>query len=502
MAGSAVGLGNFLRFPVQAAQNGGGAFMIPYVLALLLLGIPLCLVEWTIGRYGGQHGHNTAVGAFGAMSHRRGFEYLGLLGVFGPYVIFLYYVFVCAWTLAYSFFAITGYYSGIQDEQMMRSFLAGFQGIEQNQYFHGIWVAYLFFLITFGLNLVVLYRGIEHGIEKAAKFMMPALLVLAVIFTLRVLMMGAPDPARPAWNVTNGLGYLWNPDFSRLKDSKVWLAAAGQIFFTLSAGIGALLTYATYLKKDDDIPLSSLSAGSTNEFVEVVLGGSIAIPAAFAFFGPLGIVEVAKSGSWNLGFVTMPLILNRIPWGELFGAIWFFVLFLAGVTSVFSLAQPLIAYLQNLFGWSRKRAVTVFGIVSFLLCQPCIFFLRQGFIDEMDFWGGTVCLVLFSLFQVIIFGWVFGLKQSWEEMHRGAHIKVPAIFKFIIKYVTPAYLLLILGAWVSQYHGVFVLSDVPPEKKPYAIAARVMMTLMIAALALMIPLARRLRRRVPELEPR
>jgi len=217
---------------------------------------------------------------------------------------------------------------------------------------------------------------------------------------------------------------------------------------------------------------------------------------------PIGIVEVAKSGSWNLGFVTMPLILNRIPWGELFGWIWFFLLFLAGIAAAISLAQPLIAYMMNLFGWRRQKAVAVFGIVTFLLCQPCIFFMKQGFIDEMDFWGGTVCLVLFSLFQVVLFAWVFGLEKSWAEMMRGAHMKVYPVFQFIIKYVTPAYLLIILVAWAVQNKGVFVLEGVAPENRPYVIGARLLMTALLAALAAMIPLARRHRRRIPELAPR
>jgi SNF family Na+-dependent transporter len=167
--------------------------------------------------------------------------------------------------------------------------------------------------------------------------------------------------------VVNGLGFLWNPDFSALRDAKVWLAAAGQVFFTLSVGIGVILTYASYLSKGDDVALSGLSAVFTNEFAEVILGASIIIPAAFIFFGPAGTQGIAAGGIFNLGFVTMPLIINNLDYGFIFGFIWFFLLFLAGVTSSISLAQPAIAFMEDEFNLSRRKASTIFLIVSFTL---------------------------------------------------------------------------------------------------------------------------------------
>src|SRR3989338_193591 len=164
VAGSAVGLGNFLRFPVQAAQHGGGAFMIPYFVALLLLGIPLSIVEWTIGRFGGAHGHNTAAGAFTAMWRWRGAKYLGLLGVFGPWVIFLYYAYVESWTLAFSYFSLAGLYDRASDPAMMGSFLKAFQVLAPSETFANIGTAYFFFLVTFALNLLVVAGGIKKGI--------------------------------------------------------------------------------------------------------------------------------------------------------------------------------------------------------------------------------------------------------------------------------------------------------------------------------------------------
>ena len=390
VAGSAVGLGNFLRFPAKAAANGGGAFMIPYFIALLFLGIPLMWIEWTLGRYGGGFGHGTAPGIFHSLWQKNRFiKYFGVIGIFGPLVIFIYYVFIESWTLAYSFFSLTGRSTSLLDQNSLRSFLSAFQGLEKNQYFHGIGVAYTFFLITFLLNIWVIYYGIRGGIEKLCKWAMPLLFVFGLILLIRVFTLGTPDLSRPDWNIMAGLGFLWNPDFSALKSAKVWMEAAGQIFFTLSVGIGVILTYASYLKKNDDVVLSGLTASMTNEFAEVILGGSIIIPAAFVFFGPVDIKNIAQSGVFNLGFVTMPLVLNKLPFAYLFGFLWFFLLFLAGITSSVSLAQPAVAFLEDEFCITRKRAVTIFSIAAFILCQPAIFFLGRGVVNELDFWGGT-----------------------------------------------------------------------------------------------------------------
>jgi neurotransmitter:Na+ symporter, NSS family len=231
VAGSAVGLGNFLRFPVKAAQNGGGAFMIPYFVALFLLGIPLMWIEWTLGRYGGGYEHSTAPGIFHRTWKKNRFiKYFGVIGIFGPLVIFIYYTYVESWLLAYSFFAISGKYATATSQETMKAFLSAFQGLQNNEYFSGLGSAYFFFLVTFILNIWIIYYGIKGGIERLCKIAMPILFIFALVIVIRVLFMGAPDPAHPDWNIANGFGFLWNPDFSALKSAKTWLTAAGQIF--------------------------------------------------------------------------------------------------------------------------------------------------------------------------------------------------------------------------------------------------------------------------------
>jgi SNF family Na+-dependent transporter len=496
VAGSAIGLGNFLRFPVQAAQNGGGVFMIPYFISLLLLGIPLMWIEWTIGRFGGGFGHGTAPGIFHNMwTKNRFIKYFGIIGIFGPLVILIYYTYIESWTLAYAFFSATEKYGQATTQSSMVSFLRGFQGIEKNNFFSSMQCAYTFFIITFCLNMFVIYKGISGGIEKICKIALPTLLIFGIIIAVRVLTLGTPDPSKPGWTIINGLGFLWNPDFSALKSAKVWLAAAGQIFFTLSVGIGVILTYASYLKKTDDVALSGLTSVSTNEFAEVILGSSIIIPAAFAFFGPNEIQNIAKSGAFNLGFVTMPLIFEKISLGAIFGCIWFLLLFLAGITSSISLAQPTITFLEDEFNISKKKAVIVFGAAYFILCQSAIFFLKNGAVNELDFWGGTFCLVLFATIETILFGWIFGIEKAWEEIHHGAEMRVPKIYKFIIKYITPLFLLFILGFWFYQ-EGIptILMKGAAAEDKPYMLGIRLMLIGIFLGLAILVKIAWRKRK--------
>jgi SNF family Na+-dependent transporter len=279
----------------------------------------------------------------------------------------------------------------------------------------------------------------------------------------------------------------------------VWLEAAGQIFFTLSIGIGVILTYASYLSKGDDVVLSGLTASATNEFAEIILGGSIVIPAAFVFFGPIDIQSIARSGVFNLGFVTMPLVLNKLPQAAIFGFSWFFLLFLAGITSSISLAQPAVAFLEDEFNFNRKKAVLIFAVISFILCQPAIFCLKNGVVDELDFWGGTFCLVLFGTIETILFAWVFGMEKAWDEIHKGADMRVPKIYKFIIKYITPLFLFFILGMWFWQeWLPVIFMKNVAAANKPFILATRLGLLLVFLTLALLVKIAWRYKRKIKQ----
>jgi len=457
MSGNAIGLGNFLRFPVQAAENGGGAFMIPYFICFVVLGIPLMWVEWGLGRYGGRIGHGSAPGIFQSMWAHPAAKYIGILGVLLPLVILIYYVYICSWTLAFSFSSILGLYptpdtivhatGPVGYLAPYQDYLYGFIGASSESLFLSPNpFAYLFFVVTLALGLFILSKGISGGIEKLNKIAIPTLFILAAILFVRVLTLESPTDA--GMTVSGALAFLWEPDFSGLYSAKVWLAAAGQVFFTLSLGFGAILTYASYVKPDEDIALNGLATSSLNEFAEVVFGSTIAIISAVIFFGVDGAGLIAGEGAFKLGFISMPAIFTHMSYGALFGFLWFLLLFIAGLTSVVALSQPTLAFFEDEFKWSRKKSVAVFGLILFLSASLPIFL--KGSLDEMDFWAGTLGIVVLAFFEIVIFFWIFGAENAWAEITRGANIRIPRAFFYLMKYVTPLLLLIILAVWGYQ----------------------------------------------------
>ena len=487
VAGNAIGLGNFLRFPVKAAANGGGAFMIPYFVAFLLLGIPMMWVEWTIGRMGGVHGHGTTPGMFHILWKKAPSKYLGALGIVIPFVVVIYYNFIESWCLGYSWFSVTGKYFGHANRDAMGRFLRGYQGIESNDFFSSLAPVLVFWGITIALNFYFLYKGISKGIEVLAKFGMPLLFIFGIILVIRVLTLGTPDPSQPELSIANGMGYIWNPDFSRLGSASVWLVAAGQIFFTLSIGQGIINTYASYVREKQDITLNGLSTSATNELAEVIIGGTIAIPVAVAFFGLAETQVIAQGGAFNLGFQALPVIFQKIPLGQIFGGMWFFLLFIAGITSSVALTQPAIAFFEDEFKWKREKSVIVVFSVLITLSAVVIAFFKFGFLDELDFWAGTFGLVVFAAMEIILFSWIFGLKKGWVEMHKGADLKVPRFFKFVLTYVTPIYLLIMLGVWTYQDAvKEFLMKGKDPVNRPYLWGARAMIAALLLVMLLLI----------------
>ncbi|MBU1921134.1 sodium-dependent transporter, partial [bacterium] len=492
VSGSAVGLGNFLRFPSQAAANGGGAFMVPYFIAFLLLGIPLAWIEWTLGRYGGRHNHGTGPGVFHRITSGRPWaKYLGIVSILVPTVITFYYVYIEGWTLAFSYFALTGAWDTAIAAGDMGGFFGGFIAVAETPYFNGPWAAIIVFGIVFVLNYWIIYHGISRGIEKLAKIGMPILIFCGLVLAVRVLTLGAPDANHPDWNVTNALGFMWNPDWSSLSNAKVWIAAAGQIFFTLSVGMGCIMAYSSYLKSKDDVVLSSLTSSSTNEFVEVILGGSVGIVAAAVFYGAAGAQEIAQGGSFSLGFVTMPLIFAQMTGGAIFGLLWFFLLFVAGITSSVSLIQPAITFLKDELDLTQKQAIAAVGSFNFLITMFLVFTMRYGTLDEMDFWAGTVLPVVSATIMVILFGYFLGLKRGFEEMGHGAQLKVPGIYRFIIKFVTPLYLIVLLSFWAYQeWWGVITMAGVEdPQQRWMVTLTRGILLLLIAFMVYVVYLA-------------
>jgi len=254
--------------------------------------------------------------------------------------------------------------------------------------------------------------------------------------------------------------------------------------------MGTIHAYASYLKPKDDIALSGLSTAATNEFAEVVLGGSIAIPVAVAFFGVATTQEIAQGGAFNLGFVSMPIIFQKLPMGEIFGFLWFLLLFFAGITSSVAMGQPIIAFLEDEFGFSRKKATLSLAAFTLICIQFVVFFLQYGFLDEMDYWAGTFGLVVFALIETILFMWVFGADKAFEEINSGGDIRIPIFFKYIMKYITPLILLVIMIWWfINEAIPILLLERADPENVPYIWGARILMLVILGLILFMIHIA-------------
>ncbi|MEW6062366.1 MAG: sodium-dependent transporter, partial [Bacteroidota bacterium] len=406
MAGNAVGLGNFLRFPAQAVQNGGGAFIIPYLVSFLLMGIPLLWIEWAIGRNGGKYGHHSTPGMLQVLGRSSLWKYVGVFGIFTNLTVAAYYCYLESWTLAYVWYSITGIFNGKSAVEVAQ-FFNEYVGVHDGSLINFPPVALFFFLITVSLNLWILSRGLSKGIEIASKIGMPLLILFGIFLAIRSLTLDAGEHGAVNDALT-GLNFLWNPQFDSLSNPKVWMAAAGQIFFTLSVGMGSIHCYAAYVKENEDIALNAASAGWMNEFVEVILGGSIVIPIAVAY---LGLDWTKDNAGLMMGFRTMPTLFAN--WGPFLAAVagvaWFGLLFFAGITSSLAMGQPVMAFLQDEFKVTRSRSAMYFGVALLILSLWCIIFFGAGAFGEFDDWSGTFSLVVFALLETIAFAWVFGM---------------------------------------------------------------------------------------------
>lgn len=498
VSGSAVGLGNFLRFPGLVAEYGGGAFMIAYIISFLLIGLPICWAEWAMGRQGGQNGFNSSPSIFSSITNHKRFKYLGVIALMIPAGIYFYYLIIESWCLAYA----TNYLLGnlqFNDTDDAVSFFHNLVGVFENGSAIDFDLGHLaiFVVIALAINFHFVSKGISKGIERFCVMAMPLLFIIAIVILVRVITLGTPDATLPNNNIESGLGYMWNPSktvveirdtvdapwkfhdqllentnadtvlkyqseatvsntlrirhislWELLCDPKLWLAAASQIFFSLSVGFGVIITYASYLKPKDDVVLSGLAASSTNEFFEVAVGGMISIPAAVAFFGISGLAGIGL-GTFDIGFKVLPMVFTQMPSGQIFGFLFFFLLFLAAITSSLSMLQPVMAFFEDHFGMSRKKAtIAVFALTTLGVLFVLYNSADLKALDTLDYWISNLLMVFLATVQVVIFGWIIGIDKGIASAHQGAKIKIPKVYAFIIKYITPCLLIFILCNWL------------------------------------------------------
>lgn len=416
-AGSAVGLGNIYRFPCELGENGGGAFLLVYLLIVLCLGVPVMLSEFVIGR----RTQKNPIGAFRMLRPKSAWPILGYMGVACAFIIMAFYSTVAGWTLEYTVKAVSNQFQGKSIETMEQEFAA----------FHNVgWKNVLWQAVFIFLTAFVVFKGVNNGIEKYSKVLMPLLVLILIVLAIRsVTLPGGSE----------GLSFLFKPDFSKITGS-VLISALGQAFFSLSMGMGVLITYGSYINKRDNMATSALSVTLSDTLV-AVLAAVVIFPAAFSF----GIKPTAGMG---LIFNTLPMIFNQMTGGYVFCIIFFVLLAVAALTSTISLLEVIVAYLVEEVHLSRRLATVLSAVACLAIGVFASLSLKEGsvfsiggksFFDCLDFVSSNILLPLGALFIVIFVGWIFGKSKFFEEITNEGRLKlsVKGVIFFIIKFLAP-----------------------------------------------------------------
>lgn len=438
--GSAVGLGNVWRFPAEAQANGGAAFLIVYILCVLLLGIPVMLAEFSLGR-----GTNSdAVGAFMKLSPGKKWWGIGALAILASYLILSFYMVVAGWTLEYLWQSITGnLYAPVAGSETAADPMAASFHARMGEYITGSWKPLVMTYIMIAVNLFILLKGVQKGIEKMSNVMMPVLFLLLLVFAC--VAMTFPK-------AFEGLAFFLNPDFSKITPGVV-INALGQAFFSLSLGMGILITYSGYFPRKTNLTNTALTVSGLDLLVALLMG-FIIFPAVMSF----GLDGESLEGA-TLVFVTLPEVFARMPWTQLWSALFFLLLAVAALTSTISLAEVSIAFMQDRFGLSRTKACVWVMLPLTVLSTLCS--LSQGVLsdfkiagmnlfDFLDTVATNYMLPIVAILTCIYLGW-FAPKQFFrKELSNHGTLSgtfIPAIM-FIVKYIAPVLIAVILFAKV------------------------------------------------------
>lgn len=418
--GSAVGLGNIWRFSTTAGENGGGAFLLLYILLVLFIGIPVVMAEFTIGR----KAQSDAVGSFQKLAPGKPWVVAGFMGVASAFIILSFYGVVAGWVMKYFVGYLTGQLLHVQDNDFTGYFVS-FIG---ETYEPVIW-QFIFMALTIGIVVM----GVKKGIEASNKILMPLLGVLLIVLAGYSLTLGGAK---------EGLNFLFNPDWSKLAEPKVWVAALGQAFFSLSLGMGALITYGSYLKKENKLPSAALSVGILDTVVAIIAGIMI-FPAVFAF-------GLDPAGGAGLVFMTLPNVFDQMTGGMIVGTAFFFLLFAAALSSAVSLLEVAVAYFMRRFNWNRKTAVIIIGGLIFLLGVPsslsqgayAITIMDKDFLTFMDDLSGNVFLPLGGLIIALFMGWGWNKTDALRDSDFG-QTTIGTLWIWSLRIVAPVAILII-----------------------------------------------------------
>lgn len=437
-AGSAVGLGNIWRFPYEVGNYGGAAFILVYLLFIFLLGLPIMIAEFTIGR----HSRASTGEAFQRLAPNTGWKWLGYSTVWVGFIILSYYSVVAGWTLKYTLKAgLNGFAN-----QNPADFVAAFSSFSQHPY-HPL----LFLILFLVLTHVVIVKGVKDGIERYSKIMMPVLFIL-------ILVLAACSITLP--NAMEGIEFLMRPDFSKVT-GKVFLGAMGQAFFSLSLGMGCLTTYGSYFRKDTNLPRTALSVAGVDTFV-AIMSSLIIFPAAFS-------IGISPDAGPSLIFITLPNVFQQAFSGMpilayLFSVSFYFLLAVAALTSTISMHEVSTAFLHERFKITRQRAaiyVTSSCIFLGIFCSLSLGVLSHitlfdlGIFDLFDFLTAKIMLPLGGMFTSIFVGWRLERSISYVEISNNNTLKVYFFGAYILllKYIAP----LAIGAIFLSELGIIRL---------------------------------------------
>lgn len=434
-AGSAVGLGNIWRFPYLAARYGGGTFLLVYLILAVTFGFTLMLAEIAIGRKTGL----SAIGAFKKLDKRFGF--LGVLCSFIPIIIFPYYSVIGGWVIKYFATFVSGGMSSAAEDTYFPAFISS--TAEPIGWFT------LFILLT----AVIVFLGVDKGIETVSKFMMPILVLLTIFIAIYGLTVdGAME----------GVIYYLKPSMEHFS-VKTILAALGQLFYSMSLAMGIMITYGSYMKKENNLEQSVRQIELFDTAI-AFLAGLMIIPGVFAFSG--GTAESLNQGP-GLMFVTLPKVFNSMPMGGLVGTAFFVLVFFAALTSAISLMETIVSILMDKFKWSRNVTVLFVTALALLMGIPSslgfgiwehIQFLGKSILDTFDFLSNSVLMPIAAFFTCIFVGFVIKPKVVVDEVKESdGTFKAEKLFTIMIKWIAPVFLVAILATSVADAMGWFVI---------------------------------------------
>lgn len=423
-AGSAVGLGNIWKFPYVTGKNGGGAFILLYLACVALLGIPVMIAEFSLGR----KTQANAVDAYKKLQGKAPWYLAGILAVITPFIILSFYSIIAGWVLSYIVGSATGKVVNIS---------AGELGNYFTQVTSGVYTPMFWTLLVIVITTAIVIAGVQSGVEKYSKILMPALFVILVILMIRSVTLEGSS---------KGLEFLFKPDFSKLTTTSV-LEALGQAFYSLSLGMGIIITYGSYIKKEENLISLSAQVAITDTLV-AILSGIVIFPAVFAY-------GLEPNSGPALIFITLPTVFHSMPFGSFFSTLFFTLVAIAAITSTISLLEVSVAFITEKFHINRKVAAIIIACGTFLLSIPSSLsfgpladatIFGKNIFDALDFLASNIFLPLGGICVTLFVGYVWGINNAMVEITNEGTIKfnLKKLFTFIIKILAPIAIFLIL----------------------------------------------------------